>query len=138
VDEEAVVSRVMERLGQVICPTATFVRFERGRNDVMGPTFGPFEFLQQTYEELRISPDGETLAYWDEGANEWFLNQKAGIHQGEFYSDFVVYTASKAEKTEDTHPGSTGHDCAAGRVTHNDQGVKERWDTEKRKWVPTK
>lgn len=48
-----------------------FARPECGQEDRVGPTFGPFdEFLQLTYEDLRVGPDGKEIAqlgtdgYW--------------------------------------------------------------------------
>jgi hypothetical protein len=109
-----------------------FVRFERGRDEVMGPTFGPYEFFQQTYGEFRVSPDGEPLACWSEKAGEWFII--SGEHEGEFYSDFIVYSADKPDG-ESEH-----HDCAAGKVTSTiSEGcdTEQKWDDEKEEWVPT-
>lgn len=108
-----------------------FVRFERGRDEVTGPTFGPFEWFQQTYQDLRVSPDGDPLAEWNEKAGEWFIIK--GEHEGEFYSDFIVYSSDKAEIDDD-------HDCAAGKVTTTVVGGKEleqKWNHEEGKWVLT-
>jgi hypothetical protein len=44
-----------------------FVRFERGRDNVVGPTMGPFPFVQLTYEELRIGPSGDLVAMVERG-----------------------------------------------------------------------
>lgn len=41
-----------------------FVRPECGFDDRWGPTLGPFpDWLQVTYRELRIEPDGDTIAW---------------------------------------------------------------------------
>jgi hypothetical protein len=32
---------------------------------------GPFEWVQLTYEELRVAPDGDVIAYLDEG--DWTI-----------------------------------------------------------------
>ena len=69
-----------------------FVRFERGRDDVIGPTFGPFEFLQITYGELRDDQD-RTLAYLHEDG-DWHLG--AGFARegfSNYFSDFILYNS---------------------------------------------
>jgi hypothetical protein len=39
-----------------------FVRPECGSVDMIGPTFGPFnEFIQLTYGEVRVGPDGDII-----------------------------------------------------------------------------
>lgn len=110
--------------GKVHAPV--YIRFERGRDDVTGPVFGPFEWVQQTYRELRSSPDGEPFAYWNEKAGEWFILN--GPHEDEFYSDFIVLTSDKIETDEE-------HNCAAGKITYGNAGKEERWSHESESWV---
>lgn len=65
-----------------------FVRFERGRDDVIGPTYGPYDFVQVTYTELRTSPDGEALATYDNG--DW--NLVDAERDETVFSDFIIYS----------------------------------------------
>jgi hypothetical protein len=49
-----------------------YVRPETGQDDVIGPTYGPFdEFIQLTYTEIRVGPDGATIGYHDEEDGLW-------------------------------------------------------------------
>lgn len=118
---------------------ATWVRFERGRNDVMGPTFGPFAWVQHTYQDLTVDvgPNGEanaTLAYWDADAVEWFLDRAAGEHEGEFYSDVIVFCGRPDGRVE-----LAGHDCREARHTldPHDANYEVRWDEPGRRWART-
>ena len=106
---------------------SVFIRFERGRDDVVGPTLGPFEWVQQTYQDLRVSPDGETLAQWVGNAGEWFIID--GEHAEEFYSDFVIYDRDTAEPFGE-------HCCVNGKRTVGDDGVTEQW-WDGDAWAPT-
>lgn len=118
----------------------TWVRFERGRDDVTGPTFGPFAWVQQTYLGLHVDKAPATgeenaeLASFDVDAGEWFLTEAAGEHEGEFYSDFVVFCDFQgvADRLED-------HDCRAARHTMDpqDSAREVRWDDASRSWVRT-
>lgn len=56
-----------------------------------GPTFGPFEYAELTYETLRYGPNGDTLAFWDASVGDWRLAADAGPYAGETYSDAVIY-----------------------------------------------
>lgn len=126
-----------KEVDEALCQT--WVRFERVRDDVMGPTFGPFRWVQLTYQTLHVDfgPDGEenaSLAYWDHVANEWFLEEAAGEHEGEFYSDVVVF---RGRSDDDPAPGD--HDCHAARHTVDPEafGYEVRWDEEARHWART-
>lgn len=68
------------------------VRFSR--SDAMSETYGQAsehvveaEWFQITYLELRAAPDGESVAYYDDVADAWyvFIDDADGIP----YSDFV-------------------------------------------------
>lgn len=86
-----------------------YVRFERGRDNVIGPTFGPFPFVQVTYNVVRYGPEGKDLAYlshlnddWE--INDWEINMMAPDpvktgNEGDDYnfSDFIVYDADQPE-----------------------------------------
>lgn len=111
-----------------------FVRFDRGRDSVWGPTFGPFEYVQQTYTTLRVSPDGDIfLAQLIVDAGEWFIFDGFG-HDDEFYSDFTVFSSTEEEEKN----ANADHVCESARVTiGNDGATEQRWDHEKKVWVPT-
>lgn len=70
------------------------VRFERGQQDKQSQEFGPFEFVQLTYEGLRIAPDGEWLANYTDGfwrlTDESVKSISADDLQQE-WSDVIIY-----------------------------------------------
>ena len=35
---------------------------------------GPFEYVELTYDHLRVGPEGEHIGHRDPGGNGWFLN----------------------------------------------------------------
>ena len=75
--------------------TGTFVRFERGRDGIVGPTFGPFPFVQITYETLRVGPDGDEFAYLHKDG-DWYLTDEhtpVALRSTEGYSDIIIYDA---------------------------------------------
>ncbi len=63
---------------------------------------GPFEWVQMTYNELRVSPDGDTLAILDRSEGVWYLASRGealtrqwSVGQANFehpFSDVVVYS----------------------------------------------
>ena len=61
-----------------------YVRFEDARTDIISDTFGPYPFMQLTYEALRVGPEGEPIAYMLP-TGEWAF-------QGLRYSDVVIST----------------------------------------------
>lgn len=63
------------------------IRFECGSEERFSQEFGPFEFVQLTYLELRVGPDGDTFAVYDEDRNRWVLNDD----DLDTYSDVVIY-----------------------------------------------
>lgn len=63
------------------------VQFERGQEDKWSQEFGPFEFVQLTYEGLRISPNGDWLANYIDGF--WKL------------TDVTIKTVTLDELTQD-------------------------------------
>lgn len=67
----------------------TYIRFERSRDDIIGPTYGPYEFVQITYDYVRAWQDGvETeLAHYNGG--DWHLMDKE--RDETVFSDFIVY-----------------------------------------------
>jgi hypothetical protein len=51
-----------------------FARFERGCEDADPVTIGPFpDFIQLTYNDLRVGPDGDRVAYMN-GDHEWKID----------------------------------------------------------------
>lgn len=50
-----------------------FIQFFHLRKDVPGPTLGPFPWVLVTYTELRVGPDGDPIARYDEQSREWSL-----------------------------------------------------------------
>ncbi len=88
-----------------------YVRFERGRDDIIGPTFGPYDFVQLTYEDLRVEVGDDSeivLAQFIHSDQEWRINDlsqvselKAGradflCHNSErgptsWYSDVIIF-----------------------------------------------
>ena len=67
-----------------------YVRFECGREErMMEKGLGPFEFVQMTYDELRISPNGDPFAYFGKDG-DWHLVDET--ISNEPWSDFVIYS----------------------------------------------
>lgn len=52
-----------------------FIRFERGRDGIVGPTYGPYDFVQITYGLVRASIDGQEteLAAHSQFDDDWTL-----------------------------------------------------------------
>jgi len=48
------------------------ISFSRPRDDAEGPTLGPFPWMQVTYTELRVGPDGDPIAMLGEDG-DWHL-----------------------------------------------------------------
>ena len=68
------------------------IRFERGRDCVIGPTFGPYEFVQVTYALLRDDKDNDIACQYARD-DDWTL-----IESGEKYSDFIIEAVEEAKK----------------------------------------
>ena len=63
------------------------IRFERGQEDKVSEEYGPFPFVQLTYDSLRVGPDGDEFAAYDpEGY--WF---REGFRDMEKWSDVIIY-----------------------------------------------
>lgn len=69
-----------------------YVEFTNVPAYVQGPTLGPYDWLQVTYDTLRIPPDGEAIAVMQEGT--WILCDPAAPYAGDEgpYTDFVIST----------------------------------------------
>ncbi len=73
---------------------AIMVKFEhsryrsRGDADVEPRSFGPYPFVQLTYEGLRVGPDGDDLAFYDGGY--WRL-----VSDDTRWSDVVIYDEAR-------------------------------------------
>lgn len=63
------------------------VQFIRPRDEAVGPTLGPYTWVQITYEHLRVSPDGDIVASFNPDLDDWFLENDP---TGEPWSDFVI------------------------------------------------
>lgn len=50
----------------------------------VGPTLGPFEFVQVTYATVRVSPDGDEVA-WLDSEGTWTL-----MGDGSAWTDLTV------------------------------------------------
>ena len=88
-----------------------YVRFERGRDDIIGPTFGPYEFVQLTYDQLRVGAEGETLAAFYGEDQEWVIDGRTSRMEQEagrldfsswrgdalkiWYSDIIIFSKGK-------------------------------------------
>lgn len=66
------------------------VRFECGKEDRWSREYGPFDFVQLTYMELRVGPDGDPFAYYRVGEGMWVL-----LGEDVMYSDVVIFPAMK-------------------------------------------
>ena len=74
-------------------PATTWIRFERGRDGVIGPTYGPYDFIQVTYDLVRASrDDNETeLAMHGRIDGDWYLIDKKK-HPETVFSDMIVWS----------------------------------------------
>jgi hypothetical protein len=63
------------------------VRFETGQEDRISQEYGPFPFVQLTYNWLRVGPDGDDLAFFDFEEGDWLPNAEPAVK----YSDVVIY-----------------------------------------------
>lgn len=65
------------------------VKFECGMEDRESEGFGPYDWVQLTYNSLRVSnPEDKELALFDDGY--WILTDLAGKHAGQYFSDVVI------------------------------------------------
>lgn len=65
-----------------------YLRFECGQEDRTSPEYGPFPFVQLTYDEVRVGPDGDSFASFStEG--EWRT-----LQDPDWYSDVMIYDKS--------------------------------------------
>lgn len=85
----------------------TYIRFERGRDDMGWLTLGPFEWVQITYNLLRVSEDGDFLAEYDEkDSGDWIISpskkpmdktftERFAKYEGEIYSDIIIFSSEE-------------------------------------------
>lgn len=71
----------------------TYLRFETGSEERVSVEYGPFPFVQMTYGDLRVGPDGEEFAYYSPDADEWRVLKEPGA----WYSDVIIYDGSDAK-----------------------------------------
>jgi hypothetical protein len=70
---------------------AYYVRPECPREDRVGKELGPFpDFLQLTYEDLRIGPDGDVIAQYNLNTGHWCFRENFRDNNEE-WSDIVIY-----------------------------------------------
>jgi hypothetical protein len=72
------------------CPRREFadeVSYLDHGKPVEGPKITGLEYVQATYESIETT-DGKRIAVWDDGA--WHLTWPG--HEGEFYSDFTIWS----------------------------------------------
>lgn len=80
-------------------PAGTMVRFESSKDDASSKAYGPFPFVQLTYTELRVGPDGDVFASIDDEEHLWHIetsgeNLAAIPHEDRRpWSDVVIYEA---------------------------------------------
>lgn len=63
----------------------TFIRFEHIPEGRMSEDLGPVEWVQLTYDELRVSPDGESYAIYHDGY--WWPVNEPEVP----YTDVVIW-----------------------------------------------
>lgn len=91
----------------------TFIRFERGRDDVIGPTFGPFEYVQFVLGQLTAQPIRGPQRLLEDLAQhmacgDWVLGDDAFEHRGEYYSDMIIFQGGDVPEMLDPK-----HSCEA-------------------------
>lgn len=62
----------------------TYIRFERSKSDEVSEVYGPFDFVQLTYELLRVGPDGDEFAHYSNGWWQVIADQSE-------WSDVIIY-----------------------------------------------
>lgn len=79
----------------------TFFHLECGSEDRFSLTYGPFEFVQLTYDSLRVGPDGDEVGYFKDGF--WYFHPNIESLSGknifggtpgtkdDRYSDVVIF-----------------------------------------------
>ena len=83
-----------EMFGQRILGQRLMVRFLDAQNGKVSQNFGPYPFVQLTYELLRVGPNGDDLARFTDGC--WYLLERVedGIVEyqvdGEPWTDIVI------------------------------------------------
>mgnify|MGYP001611948225 FL=1 len=70
---------------------AVMIRFEHGYEGRISKEYGPFPFVQLTYELLRVGPDGEDFAIYD---GTWHLTTSSLDENPdpEIWSDVIIYS----------------------------------------------
>lgn len=52
-------------------------------------TDGPFDYVQLTYHQIRVSPEGDMIGYYDPETRDWWrVNDESGR-----YTDIVITPA---------------------------------------------
>ena len=70
-----------------------YVSFERGRDNLLGPSYGPFEYVQFTYREIR-TPGDKILAVMSE-EDDWVLTGDFPLEENapRIFSDVIIRSA---------------------------------------------
>ena len=73
-----------------------YVKFECGMEDRESKEYGPFEWVQLTYRYIRIPPNGDHFAQYDDRASEWWIDpdeSKIGDPEDvkQWWSDVIIY-----------------------------------------------
>jgi len=75
------------------------ITLERGRDDIEPVILGPFDWVQVTYDTVRIPPDGETILMFSEGdwypikeskINNYWSKIQADTSSEEYWSDLII------------------------------------------------
>lgn len=57
----------------------TYFHLECGQENRFSPTFGPFEFVQLTYDLLRVGPNGVEVAFFDQKSGGWLFSDRPEV-----------------------------------------------------------
>lgn len=70
------------------------IQLECPREDREFVFLGPYEWVQITYADIRIPPDGDTIAVYDPKTDDWFF-ETGVLHEGVpvNWSDVVIAPA---------------------------------------------
>lgn len=121
----------------------TYIRFERSRDDLPWLTLGPFDYVQLTYDTIRISPEGDHLATFN---GDWEILQPApdkrepgwypitapkeyARYAGEAYSDVIIFSAEDdydiAKENEWYNSTPNAHETACKTSEQLEEEVQE-------------
>jgi hypothetical protein len=103
VDETLDAAKALLRAPKTGTPAPLYLTFSRGRDDKEGPILGPFDWVQLTYDEIRVSPNGDPVALFDEGDWHLYGDTNSGLDR-EPWSDVVIGPITPSDsQTPHTH-----------------------------------